>query len=86
MSMERASYRAGERVRVTRPDSAYTGCRGTISERPGGRDSQAIPLGYYVAIDGENGLTRPFLSHELQVLAAVKVRRRGASDARTVND
>ena len=74
MSMKQGTYRAGDRVRIARPDSVYTGCRGTVAKHPGG-DPDSTPLGYHVAIDGENGLTRPFLTHELARLTAVKVRR-----------
>jgi hypothetical protein len=63
-------------VRITRSDSAYTGCRGTVIDVPGGDDTRTIALGCHIAIDGENGLSRPFLNHELQGIAAVKSRDR----------
>ena len=56
-------------------ESPYTGCRGSVVEDPGARQG-ATPLGYYVAIDGENGRARPFLAHELQRLVAAMTRRR----------
>ena len=58
----------------------YTGCRGTVAEAssrvppgPGGQ-----PLGCYVAIDGENGRTRPFLTIELEAIPVARVRSRPA--------
>jgi hypothetical protein len=69
------SLKPGDRVRVITPESPYTGCRGTVLEDPGTRQG-VTPLGYYVAIDGENGRARAFLAHELQRLVAVRTRRR----------
>jgi len=69
------SLKPGDRVRVITPESPYTGCRGTVLEDPGARQG-VTPLGYYVAIDGENGRARPFLATELQRLIAVSTRRR----------
>ena len=70
----------GVRVRVTTPESSYTGCRGTVaepaSEVPPGPDGE--PLGCYVAIDGENGRTRPFLVVELEAIPVARVRPRPA--------
>jgi len=70
------SYRVGERVRVVTAENPYTGCRGTIAEPasavPPGPDGE--PLGCYVAIDGENGLARPFLLAELERLPLARVR------------
>ncbi len=81
MSSETNSFQVGDRVRVTRSDSAYTGCRGSVAEIPDASDARTIPLGYYVAIDGENGLSRPFLRPDLERIAAVKARRRAARGA-----
>jgi len=75
------SLKPGERVRVITPQSPYTGCRGTVLEDPGARQG-VTPLGYYVAIDGENGRGRPFLATELQRLVAVSARRRELEGAR----
>lgn len=73
-------FRFGDRVRVVTGESAYTGCRGTVaapgSEVPPGPDGE--PLGCYVAIDGENGRTRPFLAAELEVLPVARVRTQAA--------
>jgi hypothetical protein len=66
----------GDRVRIISSDSAYTGSRGIVaappSEVPVAEDGR--PLGHYVAIDGENGRVRPFLSQELEQLRAARVR------------
>ena len=72
----------GDRVRIVTAESDYTGCRGTVAlapseVQPGPSDE---PLGYYVAIDGENGRTRPFLTQELELLRAARVRRPGGDD------
>ncbi len=73
----------GDRVRIVTAESDYTGCRGTVapppSEVPPGPSGD--PLGYYVAIDGENGGPRPFLTQELELLRAVRVRRPRGDDA-----
>jgi hypothetical protein len=68
-----SQFEKGERVRVIRAGSAYTGCRGSILEASGPAQGAQLPLGYYVAIDGENGLSRPFLASDLARLRAVKV-------------
>ncbi len=77
----------GDRVRILKDRSEYTGCRGVIVHDPshdpsqGGEDLSA--LGYFVAIDGENGKTRPFLVGDLEPLQATLVRRpEGLSSAR----
>lgn len=75
------SLRPGDRVRVIHPNSEYTGCRGTIADTPDA-SSGLRALGHQVAIDGENGLTRPFLVSDLEPLRAARVRSR-ARDART---
>lgn len=65
---------AGDRVRVTKSPSPYTGCRGVVVEVSGPDADGGAPLGYYVAIDGENGLRRPFLAGDLEAVTALKVR------------
>ena len=67
-------YEKGERVRVIGAGSAYTGCRGSIVEASGPAQGGQLPLGYYVAIDGENGLSRPFVVSDLARIRAVKVK------------
>ncbi len=66
--------RRGDRVRVLDPNSEYTGCRGTIvdADEPG-----VAVLGRLVAIDGENGVARPFLVADLERLRAARVEPRG---------
>ncbi|MEE2674312.1 MAG: hypothetical protein VX466_10985 [Myxococcota bacterium] len=68
--------REGDRVRIISVQGAYTGCRGTLARSPSEvpLGPSGDPLGYYVAIDGENGRLRPFLSQELQLLRAVRTR------------
>lgn len=68
-----APHEPGDRVRVVKAVSAYTGCRGTVVERPESPPG-ASPLGYHVAIDGENGVARPFLAEELAPLRPARVR------------
>lgn len=63
----------GDRVRILRTPSEYTGCRGVVVEAEGA--GQPVPLGHLVAIDGENGVTRPFLVGDLELLLPVRVRR-----------
>jgi len=65
----------GDRVRVVRPASSYTGCRGTVVEASGPAPDGQLPLGYLVAIDGENGVARPFLAADLLRIQAVSARR-----------
>ena len=49
-------FRNGDRVRVCEPEGEYSGCRGTVVEAPESPGQQVeLPLGYMVAIDGENG-------------------------------
>lgn len=74
------SLRPGDRVRIIHPNSEYTGCRGTIAHSPDVAGVHA--LGHLVAIDGENGITRPFLVSDLEPLLAARVRSR-ARDARS---
>lgn len=62
--------RQGDRVRIRNPHSEYTGCRGTIADP----DVQGVTaLGRLVAIDGENGLARPFLVGDLERLTVARV-------------
>jgi hypothetical protein len=63
------------------PNSEYTGCRGTIAD---GTANSELPadvtvLGHEVAIDGENGMSRPFLLADLERLRAMPVRSRATS-------
>lgn len=73
-------YRRGDRVRIKNPASEYTGCRGTVADEP----TPGIPvLGRHVAIDGENGIVRPFLIGDLEPLPVARVRTQmGAAHAR----
>jgi hypothetical protein len=74
-------FKPGNRVRILRPVSEYTGCRGTIAEDPSGALPEGIaPLGHFVAIDGENGIIRPFLLSDLVLLRARRVRPPGAGE------
>jgi hypothetical protein len=75
-------FRNGDRVRITAPNSEYTGCRGTIADLASEQPAGVTVLGHEVAIDGENGMARPFLITDLQPLRAIQVRPR-TSDART---
>ncbi|MEM9174698.1 MAG: hypothetical protein AAGC67_05650 [Myxococcota bacterium] len=77
-------FRRGDRVRVTHPNHEYTGARGTICDAPSTQPSGMAVLGHQVAIDGENGVTRPFLVADLEPLRAVRAgaRRRAADPAR----
>lgn len=72
----------GDKVRVVQAESPYTGCRGTIAAASGSSREGQYPLGYYVAIDGENGVVRPFLIEALERIAAVSSRPRGAASDR----
>jgi len=65
----------GDRVRILKERSEYTGCRGMIVQEPSQGSGDLSALGYFVAIDGENGKTRPFLVADLEVLQAASVRR-----------
>jgi hypothetical protein len=73
----RVSFQAGDRVRIRKPESEYTGCRGTVVDDPALQLNTpgVTPLGYFVAIDGENGVRRPFLAQEIEVLRPAVVRR-----------
>ena len=70
-------WNKGDRVRVIQERSLYTGCRGTVVEASGSAADGQLPLGYYVAIDGENGVAQPFLTNALERIAAVSSRSRG---------
>jgi hypothetical protein len=68
--------RQGDRVRIRRTPSEYTGCRGTIADpdpEPDAEGAGISILGRLVAIDGENGVVRPFLVGELERLRPAKV-------------
>lgn len=71
-----AAFAVGDRVRIVATDNPYTGCRGSVCEAPYPvPDGDAgAPLGYYVAIDGENGLARPFLHQEIEPVRIARVR------------
>lgn len=73
------SWKNGDRVRVVQGDSQYTGCRGTIVEASGPEAGDQLPLGYMVAMDGENGVVRPFLTDALEHVAAVLTRGQAAA-------
>ncbi len=66
------SFQKGDRVRITNPNSEYTGCRGTISDGDESAPAGVTVLGHQVAIDGENGVARPFLLTDLEPLRAVR--------------
>ena len=68
------SFQTGDRVRIRKPASEYTGCRGCIVDDPGGAANGVTPLGHWVAIDGENGVARPFLVEDLDALRPARVR------------
>ena len=76
------NLRRGDRVRITNPNSEYTGCRGTVADSSSEQPARVTVLGHEIAIDGENGMTRPFLVSDLEPLRAIGVRSR-ARDART---
>lgn len=77
------SFRQGDRVRIRASQSEYTGCRGTIVDP----DAPGVPaLGRLVAVDGENGIARPFLVGDLEILRAARVSPRAEPAARTEAD
>ena len=49
----------------------------------GSHEPGEAPLGYWVAIDGENGLARPFLGQYLVRLVGARVPAARAQDARS---
>lgn len=64
------TIRRGDRVRIRDPYSEYTGCRGTVVDP----DEEGVAaLGRLVAVDGENGIARPFLAGDLELLRAARV-------------
>ena len=68
--------RQGDRVRIRNPHSEYTGCRGTVADPD---EAGVAALGRLVAIDGENGIARPFLCGDLEPLRAARVAPRTTS-------
>lgn len=75
------TLRRGDRVRIRDPHSEYTGCRGTVVDA----DEEGVTaLGRLVAVDGENGIARPFLAGDLERLRAARVEPR--SDHRLQSD
>jgi hypothetical protein len=77
----RVAFHDGERVRIRKARSEYTGCRGTVVDASAPLDPAVSTLDHFVAIDGENGRLRPFLVHDLEPLRAAPVRRGQASRA-----
>lgn len=77
-------FQQGDRVRVVTAESDYTGCRGTLARPPTAVPAgpNGEPLGYYVAIDGEKGRPRPFLTEELELLRAVPARPPSGNDSK----
>lgn len=73
------NFQHGDRVRIKNPISEYTGCRGTVLEDAADQPDGVAALGFFVAIDGENGRTRPFLAADLERLAVARVRGAAAS-------
>ncbi len=71
------SFQDGDRVRIRKPEGEYTGCRGSVVDEPSlGLDTPGVtPLGFFVAVDGENGVKRPFLAQDIELLRPVVVRR-----------
>ena len=63
-------FRQGDRVRIRNSHSEYTGCHGTIVDPD---EAGVAALGHLVAIDGENGIARPFLVADLELLRAARV-------------
>lgn len=74
-------FENGDRVRILQPNSEYTGCRGTVSDAGAGVAQGMLPLGHMVAIDGENGVTRPFLIQHLERVSPLRVVRTDAVQA-----
>ena len=69
----------GDRVRILKDQSEYTGCRGVVVEKPRGPHGNVSALGHFVAIDGENGKVRPFLLSDLEFLPVASVRHSQAT-------
>ena len=76
------SFSPGDRVRIKNPLSEYTGSRGTIVVDAADQPQGVLPLGHFVAIDGENGRTRPFLVSDLERLLVARVRPPSESQTR----
>lgn len=76
------SLRQGDRVRIRALHSEYTGCRGTVVDAD---EEGTIVLGRQVAIDGENGLARPFLVEDLERLRPARVAAPGTAAARALD-
>ncbi len=81
-------FQPGDRVRIIHPNHEYTGCRGTIAEadRAALADDGVTVLGHHVAVDGENGLTRPFLASELEPLRVMRAGTRSARARKPLRD
>jgi hypothetical protein len=77
------SLRQGDRVRIRNPHSEYTGCRGTVVDPD---EAGVSALGRLIAIDGENGIARPFLVGDLERLCAARVTPRNGIRQRTDAD
>jgi hypothetical protein len=75
--------RQGDRVRIRNPHSEYTGCRGTVVDPD---EAGVSALGRLIAIDGENGIARPFLVGDLEQLRAARVQPRNGIRQRTDTD
>jgi hypothetical protein len=74
------TFRQGDRVRIRNPHSEYTGCRGTVVDPD---EEGVVALGRLVAVDGENGIARPFLTGDLESLRAARVAPRSESRLQT---
>ena len=75
--------RQGDRIRIRNSQSEYTGCRGTVVDPD---EAGVAALGRLVAIDGENGIARPFLVGDLELLRAARVPPRTGIRQRTDAD
>jgi hypothetical protein len=75
-------FQPGERVRIVHPSHEYTGARGTIVDSGQSDGADVVVLGYDVAVDGENGLTRPFLAADLEPLRAARAGVRSVGGGR----
>lgn len=79
-------FRRGDRVRVINPNHEYTGARGTIADAPSQQPAGVSVLGHHVAIDGENGITRPFLVSDLEPLRAARAGARRVTTPSTARE
>jgi hypothetical protein len=68
------AFSDGDRVRILKDRSEYTGCRGVVVAKPRDPHENVSTLGHFVAIDGENGKVRPFLLSDLELLRVASVR------------